>query len=240
LAPDSEEPRRYIEIPEEDWDEQTVLELLSSDPQEYYCNLSSIMYSVGNDDDWKVKLALSLLDKEKNQSLRSSIWSGLCIKARIAPVPSLTDAAERAWELIDMSSEGSDSIELETAQNFLDDMRIYFMSDENVDYAKLRDWALSKERFKSFIAIRTLSFFGPIQQAGQIITTLSKSEDFVIRKSVVDAVARIYVRIQGRNECIRESLGSLHTEFAKIIAEAEVDSHWYVSESADVAKFFEE
>lgn len=230
------EQRKYEDLPRREWSENDVCELQQHDIDALYSWLPSIMRAESLSGQWKVQLALGLLDYEQARSQRARVWDCLAICARVAPQAGFQDAARLAWSVIELSaSDDASDAQLCSVQDFLSDLRS-FAYDDTADSAHVRSLSFSASRFEVFTASRAMCSYHDIGPAGRRAVALCAEEDFVLRESGINGISIIY----SRPDCDPATLGLLRTEFIQTLDEHRSDPHWYVRKANEIAVFFQE
>lgn len=213
-------------------DARSAFELKETNRLGLLRNLVSVVETADNVDDWKGTLLVELLSEEETSENRAAIWNAAAAYARGSYGGDVGRLVAIGWAELETSKPDETSIEFETMDNFLEDVRIFGGVDSPLDVARILD----AKRFEAFRWIREAAAKSGFSKVVPILMTLKQSQDFVIRESVANAIGVIYSRADA---CIT-TLGDQQRVLHEILQECLSDSHWYVRRSAENALFFEE
>lgn len=228
--------QNYEELPNREWSKSAVHKLRLRDIEELFKWMPSIMQAASLTGEFRVRLALGLLNAEQNRSRRARIWDCLMICARFAPQSDFRDAAALAWQLIDSStSDDATNPELCSVQDVLSDLRVFA---EDVTTESLLEKMLSStmSRYELFRALRAVCSYHDIGVTGKLAVKLTADADFVLRESGLNGISIIY----SRADCDPDTLGALRLQFSQTLNYHRSDPHWYVRKANDNALFFQE
>jgi hypothetical protein len=225
---------KYEAIPERHWTKLEVTDLLERSLTAFLDNLSSIVYDLELESNWKSSLIENLLFVENIRTGRNRLWNSLSLLLRCRPLPNLSRVAENAWGYVSsFELFHEDSAELASCLEFLEDLRVFATDDSAVPrpFKELR----SSDRYNFFVWSRVSAQGSELLETSRFFAEYRDHDDFVFRESVANALSLIY----SRPDCSPESLGPLMDVLKATVDSLNNDPSWYVRKAADTTVFFE-